>query len=153
MNVSPSQTLADFIGAIGADQPTPGCGSAGALALALAAACARKSMIISARHRDGDPTLAAAADRCAAISEAALYGVALDAEHFAAFIHSHGGGKPVRDLRADADALLAEAVELRRLLSAHQEVIDRSLAADAAAALALTTAFEEIVRRNMVELA
>jgi hypothetical protein len=149
MNVSPSQTLADFIGAIGADQPTPGCGSAGALALALAAACARKSMIISARHRDGDPTLAAAADRCAAISEAALYGVALDAEHFAAFIHSHGDGKPVRDLRA----LLAEAVELRRLLSAHQEVIDRSLAADAAAALALTTAFEEIVRRNMVELA
>lgn len=151
---SPSvQTLTDFIAALGEDHPTPGCGSAGAMALALAAGCARKALLISARHRDGDSVLLEAAERCGAIGHIALAGVAADAEHFADFIQTQGrDAKAVRNLCSDADALLDAAAELTRLLAANAAVIDPALAADAGAAEALAEAARSIIRRNVAEL-
>jgi formiminotetrahydrofolate cyclodeaminase len=44
------QTLTDFVTALGAATPSPGCGAAGAVALALAAGCAAKAFAISHKH-------------------------------------------------------------------------------------------------------
>ena len=55
-------------------------------------------------------------------------------------------------LEGDAEVLVALASELQALLGRHAVAIDTDLAADAAAALALTEAFEQIQTRNLADL-
>jgi hypothetical protein len=146
-------TLAEFVDAVGQDQPVPGCGGAAAVALALGAACARKAFIISARRRGGDGALEAAADRCRVISRAAVQDVQRDADAFRALLKAGPSDpEPLMALQTDGQVYLALAAELRALLGRHSGEIDHRLSGDAVAALALTEAFEQIQSHNLSQL-
>jgi D-arabinose 1-dehydrogenase-like Zn-dependent alcohol dehydrogenase len=146
-------TLAEFVDAVGQDQPVPGCGGAGAVALALGAACARKAFVISARRRGGDSALEAAAERCRVISEAAVQDVQRDADEFRALLKAGPADQaPLFTLETDGQVYLALAAELRVLLERHADEIDHRLSGDAVAALTLTQSFERIQSHNLAEL-
>ena len=146
-------TLAGFVDAVGQDRPSPGCGGAAAVSLALGAACARKAFAISARHQGGEAELEAAAERCRILSEAAIVGVQRDAVNFEALLKGpRGTDQPALALEGDAQVLIALATELRALVERHADAIDARLAGDAAAALALADAFEQIQTRNLMEI-
>jgi formiminotetrahydrofolate cyclodeaminase len=146
-------TLAEFVDAVGRDQPVPGCGGAAAVALALGAACARKAFIISARKRGGDPALEAAAERCRVISQEAVQDVQRDADEFRALLKAGPADEAALfALRTDGQLYLALAAELRGLMERHADQIHPELAGDAVAAVALTEAFERIQSHNLSEL-
>jgi formiminotetrahydrofolate cyclodeaminase len=144
-------SLARFVQAVGEDRPSPGCGGAAAVSLALAAACARKAFGISARRHGGEAELEAAAERCRVLSEAAIVGVQRDAANFETLLKTHGADEPALALEGDAQVLIAMAAELRALVERHAHAIDAHLVGDAAAALALTEAFERIETRNLLD--
>jgi len=153
MTTLPELTLARFVEAVGEDRPAPGCGGAAAVSLALAAACARKAFTISARRHGGQAELEAAAERCRVLSQAAILGVQRDANHFEAFLKAHGrDDEPARALEGDAQVLIALAAEIRALIARHGHAVDAHLAGDAAAALALADAFEQIQTRNLLDV-
>jgi hypothetical protein len=146
-------TLAEFVDAVGQDQPVPGCGGAAAVALALGAACARKAFVISARRRGGDAALEAAAERCRVISQAAVEDVQRDADEFRALLKAGPSDpEPLMALETDGELYLALAAELRALIGRHADEIDHRMSGDAVAALALTEAFEQIQAHNLAEL-
>jgi len=145
--------LAEFVDAVGQDQPVPGCGGAAAVSLALAAACARKALLISARKRGGDAALEAAAERCQVISKAAVEDVQRDADEFRALLKAGPADQaPLVALETDGQAYLALAAELRGLLERHADKIHPELVGDAVAALALAGAFERIQSHNLAAL-
>jgi hypothetical protein len=146
-------TVAEFVEAVGKDQPAPGCGGAAALGLALAAACARKVLAISARRHGGVASLAEAAERCRIIAEAALQGAQRDADNFRALLAAAGREDgPASRLEGDAQVLIGLAAELRQMLEDYADGIAPNVEADAAAALTLIEAFERIEMRNVLEL-
>lgn len=144
----PDQSLSDFIDALAADRPAPGAGAAAALCLALAAGCAAKAFRISARHRDGDAGLTAAADRALALARAALDGAERDAVDFTALLHR--GPDAEQALKTDGEAALSLADQIRDLVRAHAVI--EMMAGDHMAALALCEAAERVERRNLSEL-
>jgi len=144
------QTLAGVIEAVASASIAPGAGAAGAIVLALAAACGRKAIAVTLRHRSEDAVLSKAAEQLAYISGRALAGAQEDGERFKEFVQDKEAGASQRLINAE-QSLLSLAELLAATLREIEAHIDPVMAGDIVAAHALHKAFVVVGRTNLEE--
>ena len=160
-------TVSTFLARVASTEPTPGAGPVGALTLAMGIACALKAVAITAKHHaQRDPDIDRAAERLAAISEAARGGADSDAAMFGELIASfrlphataqaqEARGAAIHTAAAAvvevAERLIQLSEEAAGLVAGFKDRIDPVMAGDVNTALRLIEANRLIQTDNLIE--
>jgi hypothetical protein len=154
--VPPTQRIADhtaesLLAATRDVHPSPGSGTAGAVALALAASCAAKAANISLKHNARNEALHTGARTFESIAADALTAGDEDAAAFEQYIAdgAAAGSAPLESASAHFESLIDR---LEQTIQSVERHIDRVMAGDLVAARALARAARLIQVRNESEL-
>jgi formiminotetrahydrofolate cyclodeaminase len=140
-----------FIAALASDAVSPGCGAAGAVALALAAACARKAILITAKHRALSQPLRVALPALAQLQETALHEADEDSDGFRKLIR-HPDASATEDVRETDSRLLDDCQSLSDIVDSVSGEIHDVAEGDIRAARALLAAAFAIHQFNKATL-
>jgi formiminotetrahydrofolate cyclodeaminase len=142
--------IGEFLAALGSDETSPGAGAAAGIALALAAACARKAVVISLKHRPAHAPLTRANEQLSEIARQALQGAHEDARRFEEFLRAQDAHGAAKLTRAEV-GMQQLAVELLQAITTIENQVAPIVAGDLLAATVLCRAVMAIEAEDLAE--